>query len=145
MNGYAAFSKSLNDDIALEKRIAALRPYAPMRMGQSVFTKSLRLQPQGAAVMKRPLELPLTTTTWSDATALVTRALSDTRFDFRPLERIAEETGLATKDALAALEEPGVARRPWGRPASSLFAPADKPVSSREVFSMARSFVAKRA
>lgn len=145
MNAYAAFSRSLSDDVALEGSAAAFRPYEPMRMAQSVFTRGLRLQPAGAAVMTRSLELPLTATDWSDAAALVRRALADTRFDFRPLERVAEATGLSPREALSALEAPGVARRPWGRPASDLFAPADKPVSAREIFSMVRLFVAKRA
>jgi hypothetical protein len=145
MNPYAVFSRSLLDDIALDEGVAALRSIIPMRGGQSIFTYGPRLEPNGAAMMKKPLELPLTTTSWSRAVELVQIALSDPGYDFRPLDRIAQVTGLSTNEALRALSAPGVARRPWGNPASNLFAPADRPVSPREAVSGLRAMVAKRS
>jgi hypothetical protein len=75
---------------------------------------------------------------------LVARALGQGPADFRTIPSLARETGLPEQDIRAALDLPSVARRPWGRPALDLFAPASRPVSIREVASLLRVFVTKR-
>lgn len=143
MNPYEVFTRSLQDDVSVGDGVAALQAFRPMREGQLVFTLGPYPQPSVAAVMKTPLDLPLTKTSWSSAVESVRRALSDSDYDFRPLDRVAEVTGLSREAALDALSA-GVARHPWGRPTSDLFTRADKAVSPREVLSGLRAMVAKR-
>jgi hypothetical protein len=145
MNAYAEFSRSLQDDIAMSDSAAALRSFAPMSAAQSIFALGPWLQPRGAAaVMRNPIAIPIPAT-GSRAVQLVRRALEDPRFDFRPLDRIIEATGLSLDEALKALNDPNVARRPWGSPGSNLFTTAKRPVSARELLSALRSVIAKRS
>jgi hypothetical protein len=115
-----------------------VRDYAPMRPGQAITTRGLAFKPS------RPRPIEALRHARAIDVALVRSALEGGHWDFRPVAKIAEETGLTETTVREVLESQGFARRPLGRPASNLFTRADRRVTLREVVSSLRAFIAKQ-
>ena len=128
---------------------------AVMRSGQQIFTAGVQVVAPGptpiaevvAGVLgsiARPEPVTEVLTRSPSVVDAVRAALTDTRFDFRQPETIAQEVGMPIGEVQTILRREDVARRPWGRPTATIFTSADKPVTLRERISLIDVFLAKR-
>jgi hypothetical protein len=120
--------------------------YVPMRMGQAIFANGVRVRApidtyRALRVKTNPRAEALSSALY---VARVREALNDEQWDFRTVPGLVNSTGLPEEAVRAALETPGIARRPWRRCATELFTSADRPVSVRERLSLLDTFIAKR-
>lgn len=77
---------------------------------------------------------------------LIKKALENPDWDFRTLDGLAKETGLSREEIRALLDDhQDDTRKSYvtDRSGNVLYAPADKPVSLREILANIRAFVTK--
>ena len=133
-----------NGDVVTLKEFASeMIDYTPMRLGQVIFTKGVKVRVEGYSRSLRATGAQSAELVPADYVERVTLALRDGRWDFRTVESLAKTTQLSEDAVRTAVAMPGVARRPWRR-SVDLFAPADRQVSVREVASLLRVFASKR-
>ena len=116
------------DTKALKELAGEMRDYVPMRMGQAIFAKNVRMRAfDSYRAVKVAVALKTEALTTAMSVERVKDALKDRRWDFRTVSGLVDTTGLSEETVRAALAT-GVARRPWRRPGSDLFTSIHRPV-----------------
>ena len=135
------------DTKALKELAGEMRDYVPMRMGQAIFAKNVRMRAfDSYRAVKVAVALKTEALTTAMSVERVKDALKDRRWDFRTVSGLVDTTGLSEETVRAALAT-GVARRPWRRPGSDLFTPrSDRPgtISAASDCPCFETFIAKR-
>lgn len=140
------YSTAVSTDLELDEDMSFV---IPTRKGEAIGGIPWRLPVRSHTTPRREAATSAHETAAHDISAhdgceAVERALSDSRWDFRTVKGIAEETGLAADTVKHLLEEHQLARTPWGRMEDNRYTARDRPVSLRERLSLLVSYVAKR-
>jgi hypothetical protein len=114
----------------------------PTRFGQ--FIEQHPYKPLGVERGLAPSTSHAEAVTANTECQRVAQALRVPEWDFRTLDGIAGETGLARVTVEHWIAANDISRRPYGRPAAELFTAKERPVTWRERLSLWSSFVAKR-